>query len=495
MVQTDYQVIIAGGGPTGMMLACELGLAGVRPLVLERLTEVSSASRSLALGTRTLECFEQRGLDWFAGSPQVRAYNFGMLDLTKVVPPGSMPVRVPQGTIEVRLEERAIELGATVRRGHEVVDLDQDASGVTVHVRTDDGAYDVRGAFLVGCDGGGSTVRKRAGIDFPGTASDIYGITGEMTLAPECVPDHIGPRLFPRGLVSIIPLEPGMHRVMSAEFGAEMPGKDVPVTAEEQQAGVRRVSGEELKIGEVRWLSRFGNATRLATPYRKGRVLVAGDAAHVHFPAGGQGLNTGVQDAVNLGWKLAAEVQGRAPEGLLDSYHGERHPVGALVCRNTRAQTSLMHPLDRIGPLRDVLGEILRYPQVSKHFIEMMTALDIRYPIAYPDRPFGEDTHPLIGRRVPLVDLRTPAGKVNLATALTPGRGVLIDMTDGADLGDLSGWAGRVDVVTARPEPELTADVVLVRPDGYAAWADSAGDTDGLRLALRTWFGEPDGQR
>ncbi|MGW5352845.1 FAD-dependent monooxygenase [Streptomyces sp. NPDC004031] len=479
-------VVIAGAGPTGLMLACELRLHGVEVVVLDRLAEAPEWSRAQTLQARSLETFRQRGLDWFDEYGQARTYNFGLLELKDIIDPALVAKRVPQRDIEVRLEQHALKLGADVRRVHEVVGMTQDEDGVTVEVRTEEDAYRLRGAYLVGADGGSSTVRKLAGIGFPGTGSSVNGITGDVRLIDPDRNVHM-PELTQGGLFAQIPMEPGVHRLTTMEFDVVPPGRDLPVAPAEFEEAVKRVIGIDVRIGERHLLSRFGSATRLADTYRAGRVFLAGDSAHIHLPFGGQGLNTGVQDAVNLGWKLAAAVQGWAPPGLLDTYHAERHPVGARLTLNTQAQEALLHPLDDVLPLRELFTGLLQFEEVREYLVEVLTALGIRYPV-----PDGTPPHPLLGRRVPHVDLETPDGPSTVPHTLQAARGVVLD-TSGRGLagGTAAPWADRVDAVEARPADGLPAGVLLVRPDGYAAFVDPEGtDGPGLRAALGYWFGE-----
>ncbi|ATL26230.1 FAD-dependent monooxygenase [Streptomyces formicae] len=491
----ERTVVIAGGGPAGLMLAAELGLAGVDAVVLEKLPEPPGWSRALGLHWGSIEALNQRGL----AAPvfeyqQIKYFGFGMLRFSGLS--GDLvPRRVPQRRIEQLLEERVNALaGVELRRGHAVVGMEQDADGVTVRVSGEDGEYDIRASYLVGCDGGGSTVRKLAGIGFPGTASTTNGITGDLRVPVE-LQERWDPQLRERGLFAYIPLDGELVRVTAAEFRTEPASRDVPPTLAELTTLVERIVGEAPPLGEAVMLSRFGSATRQAEKYREGRVFLVGDAVHIHFPIGGQGLNTSIQDALNLGWKLAAEIQGWAPPGLLDTYQAERHPIGERVCMNTRAQLTLMEQPQEMTPLREMFGELLALDEVSEHLIHMMSGVDIRYPM----RAAGDATedaapeHPLTGLRVPNAALLTPAGPTDVARTLHGGRGVLYDLSGGeAVLPDVSALKSRVDTVAAEPVTEIDAPALLVRPDGYIAWAGSPeDDAAGLDAALRTWFGAP----
>ncbi|AGL15957.1 FAD-dependent monooxygenase [Actinoplanes sp. N902-109] len=482
-------VTIAGGGPAGLTLACELALAGVDVVVIERLMEPPAWSRSGILQMRSVEMFRQRGHDWFDEYGLARTYNFGLVEMKGIIDPDMVALRVPQRDIELRLDAHARALGVDVRRGHEVVGLRQDDTGVTTEVRGPDGDYELRSAYLAGCDGGSSRVRKLTGIAFTGGSSafTFSGLTGDVEVhsAPQ-VP--IGPELHPRGMFALFPAPDGRHRVTVLEFGAEAPPSETPVTTAEVCAAALRVAGAELVLGDDNLLSRFSGSTLLAESYRAGRVFLAGDSAHVHMPFGGQGLSTGVQDAMNLGWKLAAEVNGWAPPGLLDTYHAERHPVGRQVCDNTKAQMAMLHPLPFMAPLRELFGELVKLDDVSHHLYEKLSAVGIRYPVEHP----GRERHRLMGRRMPHVPLPgTPDGTRTIADLLHRGRGVLLDLSGGAaDVSEAKRWADRVDVVTADPGAQKDAAVLLIRPDGYVAWADRTGaDSEGLRAALTRWFG------
>ncbi|MET9353997.1 FAD-dependent monooxygenase [Streptomyces sp. NPDC006617] len=490
-------VVIAGGGPVGLMLASELSLAGIQAVAIERFPEPSDYSRSLTLHARTAEVLAQRGLNRFSEYPRVASYNFGLIELQDYIDDDSLlPLMVPQRDIERLLEERALELGADIRRGEEVVGFAQDADGVTVTVRPADGPeYQITGAFLVGCDGGSSTVRKLAGIGFPGTVSTADGLTADV-ITPEDVEEFFHPTICQPGMYASIPLRPGLHRVTVFEFGVPKTSKDIPPTVEEFQAKFRTCAGRDLGIlatGEVRHLSRVGNATRLADAYRKGRVFLAGDACHIHLPISGQGLNTGVQDALNLGWKLAAELNGWAPAGLLDTYHTERRPVGERLCWSTSAQDGLLFPLDEVEPLRELFTELVKMDVVNKHLMSVLNGLGVKYSTAAPDGTAEVPAHPLVGARVPTGRLTTADGDITIAETLHTARGVLLVLGDQKPQEELiTGWSDRVDVVRAEPAAEVGASTLLVRPDGYVAHADENGvDGTALRHALRTWFGEP----
>ena len=497
------EVIVAGGGPVGLMVACELRLAGRQVVVLEARTKPSGESRALGLHSRTVEVFEQRGLldeveDKAPVWPKGHFAGLRKVDLTKLDGEHGYALMVPQFRTEELLEKRALDLGVEIRRGHSLTGLVQDGEGVTVTVAGPEGQYRLRAAYLAGCDGGSSTVRKLVGVDFPGTASTVNAVIGDVQILGDR-PAARELRRLAGGVFGVIPLEDDRFRIVAVEFDTEPVPRSVPMTVEELRATAFRVSGLDLAIGEATWLSRFGDATRQVVQYRKGRVLLAGDAAHIHFPAGGQGLNTGIQDAMNLGWKLADTVAGTAPEGLLDTYHAERHPVGERVCMNTRAQLVLMNPSDTVSPLRELFSELMDLEQVNAYIAGMITGLDIRYPMP-GEAPEGE-RHELIGRRMPLLRLHTEQGAATTAELLRAGRTLLLDFTDGGLLaGPAAPWRNQVRHVPARRE-DLTRmgglTAVLVRPDGYVAWAsndagaaraDGVQGVDGLRQSLASWF-------
>ncbi|MGW7102444.1 FAD-dependent monooxygenase [Streptomyces sp. NPDC054838] len=488
----DAPVIVVGAGPTGMMLAGELRLAGVHVVVLERLERRTGESRGLGFTARTLETFDQRGL----------LARFGELETSTLGHFGGLPLdfgvlgettcraakAVPQSLTETRLEEWATGLGADLRRGHEVLSVRDDGDGVEVGVRGPGGTHTLRAGYLVGCDGGRSTVRKAAGFDFPGTAA-----TMEMYLADikgvDLKPRMIGESL-PGGMVMVGPLPGGVTRIIVCERGTPPRRREGPPPFEEVAAAWQRLTGDDISAAEPVWVSAFGDAARQATEYRRGRVLLAGDAAHIHLPAGGQGMNTGIQDAVNLGWKLAAEVRGHAPPALLDTYHGERHPVGRRLLMNTRAQGLLFLSGAEVQPLRDTLGELMAYEDVARHLAAMVSGLEISYDV-------GRGSHPLLGRRMPRLELAGPGAAASSTELLHPARGVLLDLADNARLRQRAApWADRVDIVTAKPrgvpaDAELRdTTALLIRPDGYVAWA-APGSHHDLPMTLERWFGTP----
>ncbi|RKS97183.1 3-(3-hydroxy-phenyl)propionate hydroxylase [Streptomyces sp. 3211.6] len=494
---TDADVVVAGAGPTGLMLACELRLAGVDVVVVERLAGRTGESRAGGIHSRTLEVLDQRGiLDRFLaeGEPQPVGHFSGLyLDFDESESRHPYPLMILQSAVERLLEEWAGELGVQVRRSAAVSAVRQDADGVTVGLDTADGAAELRARYLVGCDGGRSTVRKLAGIGFPGTDATMTALIGDVEL-PGLPEDYVWVRRTAGGDYSAIAFEPGWYRVITSEYD-RVADRDEPATFEQLRESLVRVAGTDFGMHSPRWVSRFNDAARQADRYRAGRVLLAGDAAHIHFPAGGQGLNMGVQDAVNLGWKLASVVRGQAPESLLDSYHDERHPVGERVLHNTRAQAALARPGAATDALREVFGSLMVFDDVNRVLRHMLTALDVRYPA-------GGD-HPMEGRRVFDADLKTDEGVIGVYQLLHAARPVLLDLSGRAGLaGVAAGWAGRVDLVAARAEEELwpvppvgevpAPAALLIRPDGHVAWAADAGaepDLAALRAALTTWFG------
>ncbi|MGC4975286.1 FAD-dependent monooxygenase [Streptomyces sp. DT199] len=500
--KTDTDVVIAGAGPTGLILACELRLAGVDVVVADRLAARTGESRAGGMHARTMEVLDQRGvLDRFlaAGTPRPIGHFSGMwLDFDQFETRHPRSLVLLQSHIERLLEEWAIELGVRVRWSSEVTGIRQHDSHVEVEVGEPEGLRStLRARYLVGCDGGRSTVRKLAGIGFPGTPATVTALLGDVELA-----DPPAESLFMQrrtgGDFSVFAFEPGWHRVITTEYD-RVAGHREPVTFEELRESLLRIAGTDFGMHSPRWISRFGDAARQAERYREGRVLLAGDAAHIHFPAGGQGLNLGVQDAVNLGWKLASVVHGRAPEILLDSYHAERYPVAERVLHNTRAQAALTRPGPQTDALRDVLRSLIEYDDVNRHLGGMITALDLRYPMS--------DDHPLTGRRVPDVDLKTGDGRRRVFELLRTARPVLLDLRgDTALAATAESWADRVDLVEARstadrwpvwPVDETPAPAaLLIRPDGHVAWtahADATPDPAALRTALTAWFGPATG--
>ncbi|MGW8377913.1 FAD-dependent monooxygenase [Streptomyces sp. ODS28] len=496
----DTDVIVAGAGPTGLMLACELRLGGAGVTVVERRSERTGESRSGGLHMRTMEVLAQRGvLDRFlARGRPVQAGHFSGLPLEFAHFGTEHPyvLLVLQSTVEELLQEWAAELGVEMRWSTGVTGFTQDATGVRAELENpaDGMRSTVRARYLAGCDGGRSTVRKLAGIGFPGTPATLTALLGDVELADP--PDEsFMMRRGAHGDYSVLAFGPGWYRVVTAEHD-HVADRDDPVDLETLRTSLVRLAGTDFGMHSPRWLSRFGDAARQAERYRDGRVLLAGDAAHIHYPAGGQGLNTGVQDAVNLGWKLASVVRGQAPASLLDSYHEERHPVAARVLHNTRAQTALARPGPHSDALRDMVGALLgEGGEGGPHdrLAAMISALDVRYP--------ADGTHPLAGLRVPDVPLKTSEGGTSTFALLHPARPLLLDL--GADLSTTArAWSDRVDYVQATLEtddwptpadgPTQPPAALFIRPDGHAAWAASpqeSPDTESLEAALRRWVG------
>ncbi|MFI6560795.1 FAD-dependent monooxygenase [Streptomyces sp. NPDC050534] len=494
-------VVVVGGGPVGLMLAGELRAGGVRVLVLEKLLEPPGHDRAGALHTRTVEMLDLRGLldGFLEGTQLAKGLPFAGL-FSQGLDFGLMETRhpytalVPQSRTEELLARHADRAGVRIRRGHEVTGLRQDTEGVEVTAVGPHGPYRVRARYAVGCDGGRSTVRRLAGIGFPGTEATVTALIGYVH-----TPERDVPRRWERTpdgiLILAFPPEGGTGRVVAIEYGREQAADEGPVTLDQLTAAVARVRGRPLELTEpVTWLSRFGDASRQAERYRSGRVLLAGDAAHVHFPIGGQGLNTGLQDAVNLGWKLAARIRGWGSEELLDTYHDERHPVAERVLLNTRAQLALMRPDEQhTTPLRGFVEELLGFDEVNRYFAGMITGTAVSHPTTFPPAPPAV-VHPWAGRFAGhLVLSGLPQGTAAVAELLRPARPLLLDLAGRSDLREAAGpWAGRVSVCTGETALEPPAEALLVRPDGYVAWAGSADDTaEALRTALERWFGPP----
>jgi 2-polyprenyl-6-methoxyphenol hydroxylase-like FAD-dependent oxidoreductase len=471
-------VIVAGGGPTGVMLASELRLHGVHALVLEKLAEPTRVVRSLGLHARSVEVVDQRGLlerflalgqqypvgGFFAGIPKPSP------DRLDTAHPYALGI--PQTTTDRLLTEHATELGVEIRRGCELVGLSQDDHGVTAELS--DGTQ-LRSRYLVGCDGGRSTVRKLLGVGFPGEPAKVETLLGEMEVTedPATVASIVAEVRKTQLRFGVMPLGDGVHRVVVPAAGVAE-DRTVPPTLDEFEQRLRAVAGTDFGVHSPRWLSRFGDATRLAEQYRVGRVLLAGDAAHIHPPTGGQGLNLGIQDAFNLGWKLAAEVNGWAPEGLLDSYHTERHPVAADVLNNTRAQMQLMSTEPGPQAVRRLVSELMDFEDVNRYLTEKIIAIGIRYD-------FGEG-HELLGRRLRDVGLK----RGRLYELMHGGRGLLLDQTGRLSV---AGWADRVDHVVdvVDVSEELDVPAALLRPDGHVAWVGE--DQQDLLGQLPKWFG------
>ena len=486
---TKHAVVIAGGGPTGLMLAGELALAGVDVAIVERRADQSLAgARAGGLHSRTIEVLDQRGIaERFLSQGkvmQVAGFAMHPLDISDFPTRHNYGLALWQEGIERTLAAWVDELKVPVHRGREVTGFAQDDTGVDVELS--DGRS-LRAAYLVGCDGGRSLVRKKAGIDFPGWDPSLsYLIAeGEMTAEPPW-----GVRSTERGINGLGKLDDG-KRVRAVLNERQVRQGDQPTLDDLRQALID-VYGTDFGVHNVGYLSRFTDAARQAAAYRAGRVLLAGDAAHVHSPAGGQGLNTGVQDAVNLGWKLAQVVGGSSPETLLDTYQAERHPIGARVLKLTMAQTALMRGDDRSKAAHETMSDLLKMDEPRRRYAAMMSGLDIHYDLG--------PGHPLLGRRMPDLELVTTGGPRRVFTLLHDGRPVLLNLGEPGAL-DIAPWAARVPRLDARYAgpwelPVLGAvaapTAVLIRPDGYVAWVGDGSD-QGLRDALTTWFGAPAG--
>ncbi|HSU59868.1 MAG TPA: FAD-dependent monooxygenase [Bryobacteraceae bacterium] len=481
----EHAVVIVGGGPTGLMLAGELALARVDVAVVERRESQDLAGlRAGGLHIRTIEVLDQRGIaDRFIAQGQViqcAPFAGKTLDISDLPTRHNYFLALWQTHIERILADWVSELGVPIYRGREVMGLIQDETGVDVQLS--DGRS-LRAKYLVGCDGGRSVIRKKAGIDFPGWDSTTSYLIAEIETAEE---PEWGIRRGEKGINAIAKLEDRNHARAVLNEGRIGRGSE-PSLCDVREALIA-VYGTDYGLRSATYVSRFTDTTRQAASYRERRVLLAGDAAHVHSPVGGQGLNIGVQDAVNLGWKLARVAHGTSPESLLETYHAERHPVGARVLRNTMALTTVELGDHRAEALRGMMSELMQMGALRKQYFAMMSGLDVHYD-------FGEG-HPLLGRRMPDLDLVAASGPLRVFTLLHDARPVLLNFGEPGGF-DITPWADRVQLVDAKylgtwELPALgavTAPIaVLVRPDGYVAWV---GDPAQSRVAeaLTTWFG------
>ena len=497
-------VVISGAGPNGLMLACELALAGVRPVVLDKLPAPSTELKANGFVGQVIRQLDMRGLypamsgqtdppdpayEWmFAGLP---------LHFAGLADKPMYHLRIPQPRMVEILEQRARDLGIEIRWGHELVGLTATEDQVLLSVATADGTYQLDTGYLVGADGGRSIVRKQSGIDFPGHTADTVSRVAHVHLPEQIrVVDrglevdgygHIPFRhnRLDRGVVMVMMMDPARPMVGTIEYGHTPGSAERPMSVAELRGSLLRILGVDMPIEEPRWegpkanLRIDGQNTRQADRYRVGRILLVGDAAHVHSPLGGPGLNLGMSDAFDLGWKLAAEVNGTAPRGLLDSYESERHPVGQRVMMQSQSQIALMSPGPEITALRELFGELFEIPAVVEHMGNLLAGSDVRYDVG--------DGHELSGRLVP--DLTLDDGR-RVAELLHLVRPLLLDFTGGRAGESVRDWADRVDVVDAAMADGPQA--MLIRPDGYVAWATDAFDADHLCAALERWFGPPE---
>lgn len=483
---TGHAVVIAGGGPTGLMLAGELALAGVEVAIVERRASQDLAgTRARGLHSRTIEVLDQRGIaDRFLSQGQVhRVVSFHIpLDISDFPTRHNYLLGLWQNPIERILAGWVDELGVSIYRGREVTGFAQDDTGVDVELS--DGRW-LRAEYLVGCDGGRSLIRKTAGIEFSGWDPTMSWLIAEVEWSEEpewgfrhdALGTHALGRLEDEGRVGAVLTE-------------RQPGLAPERTLRDLSEALMAVYGTDYGVHSPTWISSFTDMTRQATAYRERRVLLAGDAAHVHAPVGGQGLNIGVQDAVNLGWKLAQVVKRTSPESLLDTYHAERHPVAARVLHNTMAQVALRRPDDRTKALGNIMSEVLSMDEPRRRLAAEMSGLGVHYDL-------GEG-HPLLGRRMPDLDLNSAAGPLRVFSLLHDAKAVLLNLGEPGGF-DITAWADRVQLIDAEyvgkwELPALGAvaapTAVLIRPDGYVAWVGDLSQL-GLADALSTWFGVP----
>jgi 2-polyprenyl-6-methoxyphenol hydroxylase-like FAD-dependent oxidoreductase len=484
----NFDVIIVGAGPTGMWLACELALQGVRTCILERRTEPTIHSRAMTLHPRTLEVLDMRGLvsRFLERTPLIPSGHFAnlpvRLDFSALDTRHPYTAFIAQARTEAVLEQRVNELGVPLLRGHEVSAIEQtsDAAAVTVSAPPL-GEHRITASYVVGCDGGNSVVRKAVGIDFPGTDATVTGILGDVQLARP--PERPLSLSNAAGTVLLAPLGNGIWRFACQSASRMTLSKETPLGLDELRATVVEILGDDLGLHDPQWLSRYGDANRVASRYRSGRAFLAGDAAHIHFPAGGVGLNVGVQDAMNLGWKLALAVRGFAGDDLLESYHSERHPVGVALCQQSRTQVQLFNWTPNALAMRDSFAQLMQIPAVNRLLAEQVTALAVDYSTGQS----GGGVR--LGQRIP--DFALSSGG-RLYEQLHRGQFVLVDPAGVSST--ISGWEDRVHTVTGAvldaPAAWAESVAMLCRPDGHLAWrGERDTDADTLRAVLQSWCG------
>ncbi|MFE3445109.1 FAD-dependent monooxygenase [Nocardia sp. NPDC059180] len=485
------EVVIAGAGPTGLMLAAELRRCGVEVVLVDGLAARTGESRAGGIHARTMEVLGQRGLlDRLLPQGRIiQAGHFGglPLDFSDFDTRHPYMLAVLQSVIERELDTHATELGAPTHWASPIAGFRQDRTGVEVEIGGPNPRR-VRADYLVGCDGGRSTVRKLAGVAFTGTDATATGMIADVELSNPPAQPFFAHRSG-AGDFSVVQFEPGWYRLVVQRHDLVL-DRSTELTFDAFRANFAEIAGTDFGMHTPRWVTHYGDAARHAEQYRLGRVFLAGDAAHIHYPAGGQGQNLGIQDAVNLGWKLAAVLHAGASEELLDTYETERHPIAARVLHNTRAQTALMRSGPHTDALRDILSDLIDMDAVRQRLGLMITGLDIRYDTTCD--------HPLAGRRIPDADLGTADGDTRVSRLLPVGRSVLLAL-NGTDVAPVPGWADRIDVVCARGQAGTwavpgvgdirTPSAVLVRPDGYVAWAADEPTAPGLAEALTVWVG------
>ena len=484
METRSVDVVVVGAGPTGLLLASELVLGGVRVVVIERRTEPDQALKAGGIGALAGEVLERRGLGPQLDAEEAAALgavkgtgkspivgNFGalfLIDQALQREPARRMRGVAQQALERILADHALALGVEVWRGDAVESFVDAGARVLVEVSGAGGPRTLDAAFLVGCDGARSLVRKAAGFDFPGTDPTLTGRQGIVELDH---PERLLPHGWRRTTTGMMAFGPRPGRLSVIELDGPPADRDAPITAGEFEESLRRVSAADVRITALRSATRWTDNARQASTYQRGRVLLAGDAAHIHSPFGGQGLNLGLVDATNLGWKLAGTVRGNAPDGLLDTYTTERHPVAASVLDNTRAQLALMRPDPQTTALRRIMADLMTtYPDVNRHLGEMISGVDTRYDLG--------DDDPLVGRLVADRDLTIDGVATRLYSLMHDGRALLI-AGDDAPSDEVRGIPAHVRVARVRG-----AGSMLIRPDGCIAWA---GRTGGLRTAVERW--------